>query len=127
MAHPISKCDSCSFLKINSEHAVDNSTCHNLTTPVLVQCCAPGITCNQVYLLSFNISDMFAWCLEQNGASLPKGVIPQNNCHHIYKIEENKIYPNFGSQNNLLTRQDSAPFVTFNSPDDCVNEGIGWI
>ena len=132
VAHPISKCDTCAFLKINSEHAVDKSTCHNLTTPVIAQCCAPGITCNQVYLPSFNISDiivptMFAWCLEQNGASPSMGVIPQNNCQHIYKIEGNKMYHNFGSQNNLLTRQDSAPFITFNSPDDCVNEGIGWI
>lgn len=132
VAHPVSQCDTCALLKLNIKSSVNVSPCHNFTIPSLTQCCIPGLTCKQVHLPSFNISDilvptMFAWCLEQNGASPPMGVIPTTNCQHIYTINDNKLYHSSGPHRHLMTRKYSTPRSSHNSPNDCVNEENGWV
>lgn len=122
VAHPVSPCDTCAVLKLSPKSFVDISTCHNITVPLLTQCCVPGITCNQVHLPSFNMSDVivpaiFSWCLQQNGASPPMGSIPQTACQNVYSLDKDKSYHHMGP---IVSSSD-------NSPEDCVTEENSWL
>ncbi len=49
VAHPISKCDTCTLFDHHTSGLYNKDTCHNVTIPPASSCCIPGFTCVQTW------------------------------------------------------------------------------
>ncbi len=89
MAHPISKCDTCTLFDHHTSGLYNKDTCHNVTIPPASSCCIPGLpSCNLTsatpIMTDLLMPRMFYWCMENHApASTTLGEIPRERCSFV--------------------------------------------
>ncbi len=84
VAHPISKCDTCTLFDHHTSGLHNKDTCHNVTIPPASSCCIPGLpSCNLTsatpIMTDLLMPRMFYWCMENHApASTTLGEIPRD-------------------------------------------------
>ncbi len=75
VAHPISKCDTCTLFDHHTSGLYIKDTCHNITIPPASSCCIPGLpSCNLTsatpIMTDLLMPRMFYWCMENYAPAL---------------------------------------------------------
>ncbi len=89
VAHPISKCDTCTLFDHHTSGLYNKDTCHNVTIPPASSCCIPGLpSCNLTsatpIMTDLLMPRMFYWCMENYApASTTLGEIPRERCSFV--------------------------------------------
>ncbi len=89
VAHPISKCDTCTLFDHHTSGLHNKDTCHNVTIPPASSCCIPGLpSCNLTsatpIMTDLLMPRMFYWCMENHApASTTLGEIPRERCSFV--------------------------------------------
>ncbi len=89
VAHPISKCDTCTLFDHHTSGLYNKDTCHNVTIPPASSCCIPGLpSCNLTsatpIMTDLLMPRMFYWCMENHApASTTLGEIPRERCSFV--------------------------------------------
>ncbi len=89
VAHPISKCDTCTLFDHHTSGLYNKDTCHNVTIPPASSCCIPGLpSCNLTsatpIMTDLLMPRMFYWCMENHApASTTLGEIPSERCSFV--------------------------------------------
>ncbi len=89
VAHPISKCDTCTLIDHHTRGLYNKDTCHNVTIPPASSCCIPGLpSCNLTsatpIMTDLLMPRMFYWCMENYApASTTLGEIPRERCSFV--------------------------------------------
>ncbi len=89
VAHPISKCDTCTLFDHHTSGLYNKDTCHNVTIPPASSCCIPGLpSCNLTsatpIMTDLLMPRMFYWCMENYApASTTLDEIPREFCSFV--------------------------------------------
>ncbi len=89
VAHPISKCDTCTLFDHHTSGLYNKDTCHNVTIPPASLCCIPGLpSCNLTsatpIMTDLLMPRIFYWCMENYApASTTLGEIPRERCSFV--------------------------------------------
>ncbi|XP_051982924.1 syncytin-A-like [Xyrauchen texanus] len=111
VAHPISKCDTCTFFDHHTSGLYNKDTCHNVTVPPPSPCCIPGLpSCNLTsappIMTDLLLPMTFPWCMENYApASTPLGEIPRELCSFVVEVRTKShvdITPSAGKEDKDL-------------------------